>query len=132
MVGPAFKTVRNLINSNSVIASGVFSYFSQNNTIYPCIIIESPEMNTFWKSFNNVSRGKKVEFVIMSMSDNLSQTDEMADDIERILLENKQVLSNSGLSTIMINHTNSEHPIINGKQIHAKQTTIQFTYIGDA
>lgn len=129
-VGNAFTSVEKLIQTQGVIASGVFSFFNQNNAVYPCIIVDSPEADTFWKSFGATSHGKKVEFTVQCYADNAKQADELADDVERIINGNRQALANSGLSLPEVNFTNMDHPIINGKQRHAKEVLIQFSYIG--
>lgn len=126
----AFNSIRNLLDAQRVVASGVYSQFSQANSSYPTLVVESANTDPFLKSFGRDTQGKRLNIEITCVSQSMKQLDEMADDVERILLQNQAALASSGLSQLVLNASNTLHQELNEKLTHSKVLNANFTWIG--
>lgn len=127
-----FKTVFNLIKDNTTIASGTFAMFPQGNIVtYPLNTVESANTNPTFKSFGRQSRGLEFNFEISCFAESVEQTDELANEIDKIATQNQEVTNKSGLNFQEVNASAMEHPIINGKMVHTKLMNVNYMWTGD-
>jgi len=116
----AFKTIYNLVNANKITASGTYPAFPQTRTVqYPLYTIETDSLDSRYKSFAGVTRGKTINMLIQCFSKSAEQLDQIADELENILESNRAVTMASGLNALTLTQSTVEHATINDELVHA-------------
>lgn len=125
----AFNTIFNLVNTNKVIASGVFSQFPDRNPVYPLHVIQL-SLGDGQKSFGNVSRSQRISFIISSFSQSGRQLDEISDELEQTISQNQSAVAKSGLASMLYSTEFPTQESINSKKIHIRDSTVLFDWWG--
>lgn len=127
-----YACIYGLLNSQRVIASGVFPYFPSNRPVYPLLVLESKNSEENFKSFGLQSRGLGFNFQISCLAESNKQMDELVNEVDSILINNRAAAMASGLSSLKINVSDSAHTELNGKLIHFKVMNANYSWKGDS
>ena len=124
-----FKTVRRLLNSNKTLASGCYAAFPEDDVTYPFYVVEYAGDDPNWKTPSTMAKNTPID--VLCFADNMKALDEIADEAEHILLNNKATLSASGLAQADVVQSNTNHPILNNKVTHVRIATLTGEWTGD-
>ena len=128
-VADIFKTARRLINDNRAFASGCYSSFPQTNVIYPMYVVEFEGDSSAWNTQGFMA--KIMPYQVQCYANTMKSLDEITGEVEKILIDNKNILRESGLAQLRITQSNTDHSVVNDKTIHARMVTFDGEWVGE-